>query len=93
MIEQYRKDCYNRKPNPGMIEQGVKELDLDINQSYLIGDHLSDIEAGNRAGCTTILLTNGGQAQPTDNTAAISNYVSPDLFEAAKLIQNLDGVK
>jgi len=42
--------CTCRKPNPGMIKQAEKEFDLDIENSILIGDKISDIEAGKNAG-------------------------------------------
>lgn len=46
----YKKDSECRKPNPGMILQAMREYDLDLKQSVLIGDKQSDIEAGERAG-------------------------------------------
>jgi D-glycero-D-manno-heptose 1,7-bisphosphate phosphatase len=42
--------CACRKPEPGMIFQGVKDFNLDISQCILIGDKESDLEAGRRAG-------------------------------------------
>jgi D-glycero-D-manno-heptose 1,7-bisphosphate phosphatase len=42
--------CDCRKPEPGMILQGVKDFNLDIRQCMLIGDKESDLEAGRRAG-------------------------------------------
>ncbi|HNW51873.1 MAG TPA: HAD family hydrolase [Prolixibacteraceae bacterium] len=43
-------DCNCRKPNPGMILKARQEFDLDLSRSILIGDKLSDIEAGQNAG-------------------------------------------
>lgn len=43
-------ECNCRKPNPGMILQAKKEFDLDLEKSVLIGDKLSDIEAGINSG-------------------------------------------
>ena len=51
VIDEYRKDCYNRKPNPGMLEEAASKLDIDLEYSYLIGDKVCDIDAGRRAGC------------------------------------------
>lgn len=42
--------CRCRKPEPGMILQAARECDLDLTESYLVGDRESDIEAGRRAG-------------------------------------------
>jgi D-glycero-D-manno-heptose 1,7-bisphosphate phosphatase len=49
--------CSCRKPMPGMLLRAAEELDLDLSRAFMIGDKSSDIEAGMRAGCRTILLT------------------------------------
>ena len=51
-----RCDC--RKPQPGLLVQAAAELDIDLPQSWMIGDGLVDIQAGRRAGCRTLLLAN-----------------------------------
>lgn len=51
-------ECICRKPNPGMIKQAEMEFNLDLANSILIGDKLSDIEAGKNAGIgLNILIT------------------------------------
>lgn len=55
----YLKRCRCRKPAPGLLLRASRELDIDLAASYMIGDAPSDIEAGNRAGCRTILVTTG----------------------------------
>ncbi len=49
--------CSCRKPSPELILQAVREFDLDPSRSFMIGDKPSDVEAGVRAGCRTILLS------------------------------------
>jgi len=49
--------CYCRKPNVGMVERAVSELQLDLRRSYLIGDHARDIQLAHRVGAKAILLT------------------------------------
>jgi len=49
-------DCACRKPRPGMLQMASQELGLDLRQSFMIGDRVSDIEAGKAAGCRTIHL-------------------------------------
>ncbi|HEU5377707.1 MAG TPA: HAD family hydrolase [Ktedonobacteraceae bacterium] len=56
VIPQFAKHCTCRKPQPGMLLQASSDLNIDLRHSWFIGDTLSDIEAGNRAGCSTILL-------------------------------------
>jgi len=49
-IEKYRKDCFCRKPNPGMIVKLINSWQIDKKVSFLIGDKISDVEAANTAG-------------------------------------------
>lgn len=55
----YLRSCRCRKPASGMLFRASKKLDIDLKSSFLIGDAPSDIEAGNKAGCRTILVTTG----------------------------------
>ena len=57
-LGEYRKDSEFRKPAPGMILQAAKDLDIDLQQSILLGDKESDIEAGKRAGLKHSILLN-----------------------------------
>jgi heptosyltransferase-2 len=49
--------CRCRKPNVGMVERAVSELQLDLQRSYMIGDHARDIQLAHRVGAKAILLT------------------------------------
>jgi len=84
IIEEYSKECYCRKPNPGMIEQAVLEFGIDLKNSFIIGDKISDIEAGQRAGCKTILLAGEDLLNNEREITLISNHAAPDLYEAVK---------
>jgi D-glycero-D-manno-heptose 1,7-bisphosphate phosphatase len=55
-------DCACRKPRPGMIEQAIREHAIDPARSIMIGDKLSDVAAGQAAGCITGLLGSGKDA-------------------------------
>ncbi|MBN1457214.1 MAG: HAD family hydrolase, partial [Sedimentisphaerales bacterium] len=59
VIPEYRKESELRKPNPGMILKAAKEMDIDLSQSWMIGDSYRDIAAGKAANCRTILLNFG----------------------------------
>lgn len=48
--------CACRKPAPGMLLDAAKDVDLELAKSFMVGDRRCDIEAGRRAGCTTILI-------------------------------------
>ena len=88
-IEKYKIDCECRKPKPGMLKQAEKDLNLNLKRSFLIGDKISDIEAGYRAGCKTILVLTG---QGNDELKKISkmnikpNYILKDLYTAIQTI-------
>lgn len=55
----YRVDCGCRKPKPGSLYRAARDLGLDLERSFLVGDKISDLEAGQAAGCTTILVKTG----------------------------------
>ncbi|MCH7831510.1 MAG: HAD-IIIA family hydrolase [Proteobacteria bacterium] len=59
--------CACRKPKPGMLIEAAREFDLDLSQSYVVGDRKSDIEAGNAAGCFTIFIDRGYREQSPDD--------------------------
>ena len=85
--EQYRVRCSCRKPQPGMLLAAAKQLSLDLSRSYLVGDKLSDIEAGVRAGCQAILVRTGYGAnllQSLGRLAPPGANVAADLAEAVE---------
>ena len=58
-VGEYRRDSDCRKPAPGMLLRAAREHDIDLKHSILVGDKLSDIEAGQRAGVGTLLFYAG----------------------------------
>jgi len=65
-IGKYKIACQCRKPNPGMIIQAALEHQIDLSQSILIGDNLSDIKAGKTAGIGRNFLVNTGKKEVID---------------------------
>lgn len=55
----YRKDCNCRKPKPGMLLEGAKKYNLDLSQSYVIGDKASDLEVASAVLAKPILVKTG----------------------------------
>ena len=51
--------CLCRKPKPSMLLDAAQRMSIDLPNSWLIGDRVSDIEAGNRAGVKTIFIDRG----------------------------------
>jgi len=62
-LEKYKKDCDCRKPRTRLFLQAAKEMNIDLSQSWMIGDGLFDIVAGHNAGCKTILIANNVQTR------------------------------
>ena len=66
-VGEYRKDSFERKPNPGMILEAKREFDLDLSKSILVGDKDSDLEAGRAAGVMwNLKLSQGGDNSNRD---------------------------
>ncbi len=77
--------CECRKPQPGMLLRAAADLDIDLKRSWFVGDILDDIEAGNRAGCRTILVDLGTEALPQDPIRT-PDFVARDTKHALALI-------
>ena len=82
----YKVDCNCRKGNPGMLLQASRENDLDLQNSFMVGDKLADIEAGERAGCKSILVLTGYGATTALKPEAATVEKCLDLGCAARLI-------
>lgn len=69
--------CYCRKPNPGMLIQAAKDYNIDLSQSWFIGDSESDVKAGQAAGCKTCLIgtENFGQNKTGTSLLNIIEYL------------------
>ena len=65
-VERYRMDCDCRKPKPGMLVRAIRALDIDAPASFLVGDRLSDVEAGRAAGVGRCFLVETGYALPEE---------------------------
>ena len=58
-VDEFRKSCDCRKPNPGMILQAEQKLNIDLQSSYVIGDNVSDIKLQEKVPVKTILVRTG----------------------------------
>jgi D,D-heptose 1,7-bisphosphate phosphatase len=82
----YALACGCRKPLPGMLLRAASEHDIDLSASWMIGDILHDVEAGNRAGCRTLLIDNGNETEWRLGPGRVPTRMAPDLYAAAVLI-------
>ena len=85
-IEGYRVDCNCRKPKPGMLERAEKELNIDLKQSFMVGDKWSDIEAGKSAGCKTVMVRTGHGVEELECNEIECDCVANDLYDAVEYI-------
>ncbi|GMU85415.1 MAG: hypothetical protein AMXMBFR48_06570 [Ignavibacteriales bacterium] len=86
-----KQQCGCRKPAPGMIIKGLKDYQIDPAASYVIGDKLTDAEAGYNAGITTILLSHGDFSDPEvfsglQNPRLFPNFVAYNFSEVCDFI-------
>ena len=80
-------ECSCRKPNTGLFERAAKDFDLDLSASFMVGDRLSDIEAGENAKCRKCYLVMSGYAQKTLDKYPDKKFnTASDLLDAAQKI-------
>jgi len=84
----YALPCDCRKPLPGMLTEAARRYDIDLENSTMIGDKLADIEAGQAAGCHTILVRTGYGADG-EQYVGPHTVVCDDLLSAVKYLCNL----
>ena len=77
--------CSCRKPKIGLLLKAKQDFNVDLKNSYLIGDKTSDILAGKRAGCKTILVKTGYQGK--DKLFSVkADFTADNLLEAINII-------
>jgi D,D-heptose 1,7-bisphosphate phosphatase len=82
----YAVQCDCRKPLPGLIFKAAQLHNIDLKSSWMIGDILNDVEAGNRAGCKTILIDNGNETEWLSGAYRIPTLTCKSINEAADFI-------
>ncbi len=85
----YRVRCDCRKPLPGMLLQAARELEIDLPNSYMIGDGVTDIQAGRAAGTHTVFI---GQSKPYifaefEKRGVQPDFMAPTLTDAVEIIK------
>ena len=75
-----------RKPSPAMLLEAARDRDLNLALSFMVGNRLSDIEAGLAAGCATVLLDLHVPADEKPSASQTATYVAPSWESAASWI-------
>jgi D-glycero-D-manno-heptose 1,7-bisphosphate phosphatase len=63
-VAAYRVQCECRKPRPGLLRAAAADHRLDLRRSFMVGDRITDVAAGQAAGCTAIQLRRGAYGAP-----------------------------
>lgn len=92
-IGHYRQECNCRKPAAGMLLRAAQEMDINLAQSYIIGDRYNDMEAGKKVGAKGVLVKTGfgqslllddGPDKPTSENRP--DFIAADILEAVRWI-------
>ena len=81
---EHNEGCVCRKPSPGMLVQAAKDFDIDLSQSFIVGDRWKEVEAGKAAGVKTIFLKNHQNNE--DLTRSLPDVVISNLREVIPLL-------
>ena len=85
-------DCECRKPKTKFIKDIINEYDVNIQESWMVGDHPSDIQFGINGGCRTVFLTTGHGEKHIDDLKTLNikpTIISDDFLSIAKDILGL----
>jgi D-glycero-D-manno-heptose 1,7-bisphosphate phosphatase len=85
IISKYKKDSYLRKPKPGMIKNACIELSIDPKKSILVGDKITDIEAGINAGIAKCVYFNENECNIASKSTNNLNLIKKELTQIKKL--------
>ena len=81
-IPELKIDCDCRKPKPGMLLKAARDFNIDLGQSYMVGDGENDVKAGIAAGCKAVLLSadqNAAQIGQMDTLMSVRGFVEKYL--------------
>ncbi len=78
-------NCRCRKPETELLKKAATELNINIEESYFIGDKTCDIKMGKDGGCKTIMVKTGKGGKDGEYNV-LPDFIVSDLYEAAKLI-------
>jgi len=93
-VEPYVVSCECRKPKPGMLLQGAREFNLDLQRSFVIGDSVVDMQAAQAVGATALLVQTGYGKKSLEQCTALKIPVArvvPSIVEAVDFILDHKG--
>ncbi len=82
-IEELKVQCDCRKPQPGLLLKAKKDFNIDMSESFMVGDSIRDVEAGKNAGCVSVLLNEKARG----NTNICDEYMTfGSLYEFSEYL-------
>lgn len=86
----YKISCDCRKPKPGMLLRAAEEFQIDLAESYMIGDMIKDLQAGHNAGIEKAILVKTGYGKNVVE-AGTAAYIARDILDAVTwIMKDLD---
>ncbi len=82
IIDEYSLSCDCRKPKPGMFLKAIKKYDINLEDSFMVGDKISDVEAAERAGIENLFLVNSGHKISAHTSIPIYN----NLYDISNML-------
>lgn len=82
-------NCNCRKPLPQLAQQGALDFNADLKKAFVIGDNECDVELGKNIEATTILVRTGHGTKTEQNGNVQPDYTVANIYEAAKLIEDI----
>jgi D-glycero-D-manno-heptose 1,7-bisphosphate phosphatase len=89
-VPEYTQECRCRKPGTALVEKAAMELGIDLEASFMVGDHIKDIQLARAAGMTAVMIMTGHGQEEWDNAddrnRSMADYVAADLASAVAWI-------
>lgn len=85
-ISRYADNCACRKPQPGLLLKAIAEHGINPGGSWMVGDILNDVEAGNRAGVRTVLVDAGTETEWHLEGPRTPQFITKNFLDAAERI-------
>jgi D-glycero-D-manno-heptose 1,7-bisphosphate phosphatase len=90
LLAGYNIECECRKPAAGMLLKAAADHHINLQNSWMIGDILNDVEAGNRAGCKTVLIDNGNETEWVEGPYRKPTLVCTTINQATRALLIID---
>lgn len=83
------ENCICRKPNPYFLKQAEKDYDIDLKNSYVLGDHPYEVEMAHRVGAGSVYLLTGHGKKHREELSLKPDFIATDLYEASVWIKTM----